>query len=244
MLSSVLLAKAAGSVTLRFHPKVGTTYRYGADMSMKMDMGGAGKAPPMPNGFKVDASYKIISSSGGKYKVLVSSGLAKGQPAPMGASAGAQEATVTVDELGKTSGGAVKGMLSQTLASGIQGISFPKGPVAVGAKWTQDADVSAMAGQMTQMGMKPSGRVVSTYVVKAIRKVGGTTLVDLTADVAGTITLTGQMTMKMNQSGKGIVTIDAGTGMVQTQIMDLNTKVDFAGRPITSTNHLAMKLLK
>lgn len=234
VLPALLLAASAQAQTvlLRYHPPVGKTVSYTMKMSMTMATPQAPGGKPMHFDQNVPMTLKVVSHTADTTTVEMTTG-ASGMMK-------ANTTRLTLDQYGtpKGAGGSGPGAaMMSSMGQGSQGISFPKGPVKVGATWTSSIDLGKMGGGMPG-GMKMNGKVPIVYRLTGLR--GG----------VATILMTAKGTMSMNMSGKAMnismdirstSDIDSATGLAKSSVTTTDTTTAIPGAG-TMRQHMTMTM--
>ena len=236
---SVAALGASQSVLLRYKPPVGKTMSYVYSMNMTQTV--PGMASAMGFSQTLPMTLRVLSRNGmltttqtktGQAKVTIPAGspMAAGK-AQMEAASSNKTSTTTVDELGnvKSASG-----LGANMASGSQGVAFPKNPVKVGQSWTSTVDMSKTMGPAGGAGKIP-------VVYKLVSLSGGTATLAVTMNGTTTMKM-GAQPMAMRMMSKGTMAIDTATGMMKSMSMNVNTNVKLGATGQTMTMKMVMSM--
>lgn len=244
----IVLAAAAvapAQVVLKLNLTPGKVYRTESVTSMTMDMGQGSNAMTTTQ----TVGLKVVSKTAKGFKIKSTIEAVKvGGKGPMAQGGKEMEKSLKgksfdadVDFRGRSSnldstgmGGPMSGM--SNFSSNITGAELPAGPVKVGSTWSSALDLAKMMGTRAQ-GMKVGGGpIITKYTVKSISNVGGKTLVNVAISMSGKPTMSmaggaqGQgMSFSMSITGSGSASIDAGTGLVTTSSMKMNSTTAVGG---------------
>lgn len=242
VLAAAFVVLGQAPIELKLQPPKGATYHYSMSMESSQKMAGmptGSRNAPGDFGMSIQAKQTMRVLASSKSRTTLDYGLSDVKvklPAnsPMAgmkdsmASSMARHGTIEVDPQGKMigteavpSGGMFQTMNPQTA---LGGVSYPKGPVKVGAKWSTKLDFSKL-GQATS-GMKISGSCPINFTLAESGTRGGKRAVRIDYTMVGTMAMAfGQQNVTTKLNGRGSSWVEVATGMLiestATQISDI-----------------------
>ena len=246
-IASLLAAQAPA--TLLYQPKVGSSFKYAVTMDNNTQMGNSK--------LTLTNTMKILSASGGLYKVQSSNSNTK-MTGGMGANTPKDSSmTMTIDKYGNIKmdakgGGALGAMFGGNDNSPV-GLMFPKKPVKVGDTWTSSVDMGAMmAGAMKASPQAKNTKATGMLNMNfKLNKLDGT-VAGITCTFSGTVNMSTMgaspkggapqaMNMTMKMSGTSNYTIERPTGMVMSAITKTSMDMSVMGQQMKMSQSFTQK---
>ncbi|MBI1333196.1 MAG: hypothetical protein GC165_09980 [Armatimonadetes bacterium] len=241
-----LVAAAGAKITLQYHPKVGSSYRFSVTSS--------GQTPMGSSTVNAVTALKVLSHEKDSYRVEMRvSNVKNGGNAP---TANLDKAVYVLDydsygqmkaDPKSASAGAQRllgGFGNETI-----GMQFAHHPVAVGDTWTNTVDMGKIMATMSKGQAKnPVGTVVMTFkLVQASTKsavisctLKGGVKMEVTAGSGANKRL---MQVSQSMSGGGQYTVERSTGVYLASNLKIQTATTAGSQHFSSSQSVSMKRL-
>jgi len=232
--------------TLLYQPKVGSSYRFSIDSSIKNQTGLAN--------ISAKSNVKILSFTGGVYRVETRLSDIKSGGKDISGELQKKPTYLNYDKYGTVRMDRQSSSGSQDVMSSFSnqalGMQFPKKPVKVGDKWTNVVDLgSVFTTLMKKPGSKAVGKVNMEFKLVQLAKgsavvtckLKGTVNMDITNQAGGKAPAKSQVSMSI--SGNGQYTVERSTGVYLASNMTMEVGTAANGRHFSSTQSVSMKRL-
>ncbi len=238
LIASLVTAKAG--VTLNFHPKVGSTYKYQNTVVQSNPMMGNQNVSSV-------ASMNVKGFTGGYYTIVMTTSNVKitggrGNSDDMRKLMEGKSMTMSIDKYGapKLDTSKMSGGMQQMMNGlGGQGASlvYPKKALNVGDTWSNTIDLGSAINAAVKSqkgapsGMKSSGKLTMNYKLVSVNGSTATISCQLKGSMnmnmgSGKTAPKGQpSSLDMTMTGSGQYSVERSTGMLTTSTMKMNMGV-------------------
>ena len=253
LLIATIVTSGQGGITLQYQPKVGSTYKYTMTQGSKSQMGNSG--------FSCTMAQKVLSGTGGVYKIQSTTSNVKSDAAAGGDGMKklmeGKSTLMTIDKYGtvtfdpKGAGGAASQMMGGFNGQSI-GMAFPKKPVKVGDTWTSSLDMGKMMNSMMK-GQTGKAKVSTTGMMnmkfKLVKVDGSSASISCTVSGNMNMDMTGPgqggapqaMKMSTTISGTANYSVDRATGMPINSTTNMTMNMSFGGQKMPMTQSISLK---
>jgi hypothetical protein len=255
LMSFALVASAQESLTLRYNPQEGKTYRYSSELKFTSTTMGTSDTTKVLMVQAIEITKRTDTQIDSLVKpefVRIAANRPGSEKALEQAAAEAKKGVLTCqsDVFGttiKSTSSEASGMSNQMaqmnglFGTGVFGPIFPKDPVAIGKGWTHDLDIKSLMGPAAAM-LKDQKPITFTFTLKSIGESNGRKTAKIEWTVVGNLTMsapTGGESAKMAFSGEGVSDIDVLTGLNLKSSGNLTIKIEAAGGPNGQTMNMS-----